>query len=412
MTSMARPPEPSSSSASRPTRLRLATAQEGLSGTYHLAARGETTWHAYARFIVDEARRAGRPVHVSDAGIVPVGTEAFPTSAPRPRNSRLCVDRLEQTFGVALARLAFGRCARTRGKRGQVSRKGIILAGGSGSRLYPATHSLSKQLLPVYDKPMIYYPLCTLMMAGIRDILIITTPEHAPLFRDLLGEGSQWGITLKYAIQERPNGLAEALIIGEDFLAGRSCALILGDNIFYGHDLRALLGSADRRESGATIFAFPVTNPERYGVVAFDAAGRAVSLEEKPRQPESRYAVTGLYFYDGTASAIAKRIRPSERGELEITDVNRAYLERGALNVEVMGRGFAWLDMGTHESLLEAATFIQTVEKRQGLKICAPEETAYRMGFIAAGDVRRLAQRLGDAAYGQYLLQMLEERIF
>jgi glucose-1-phosphate thymidylyltransferase len=291
-------------------------------------------------------------------------------------------------------------------------RKGIILAGGSGSRLYPATHSLSKQLLPVFDKPMIYYPLCTLMMAGIREVLIITTPTHAPLFQDLLGEGSQWGITLKYGVQERPNGLAEAFIIGRDFLAGRSCALILGDNIFYGHDLRALLGKADQRESGATVFAYPVTNPGRYGVVAFDAAGHAVSLEEKPAKPQSRYAVTGLYFYDGTVSAIAKRIRLSERGELEITDINRAYLERGALNVEVMGRGMAWLDMGTHESLLEAATFIATVEKRQGLKICSPEETAYRMGFIGADDVRRLAQGLADTAYGQYLIHILEDRIF
>jgi glucose-1-phosphate thymidylyltransferase len=295
---------------------------------------------------------------------------------------------------------------------GAMSRKGIILAGGTGSRLYPATRSLSKQLLPVYDKPMIYYPLCTLMMAGVREILIITTREHAPLFRSLLGDGSQWGIGLAYAVQERPNGLAEALIIGEDFLAGGSSVLILGDNIFHGHDLRALLETANRRESGATVFAYPVRNPERYGVVVFDAAGRAVRLEEKPPRPESRYAVTGLYFYDGTASAIAKRIRPSQRGELEITDVNRAYLEQGTLNVEVMGRGLAWLDMGTHESLLEAATFIETVEKRQGLKICAPEETAYRMGFIGADELRRLAQSSADTAYGQYLLDMLDERIF
>jgi glucose-1-phosphate thymidylyltransferase len=293
-----------------------------------------------------------------------------------------------------------------------MNRKGIILAGGTGSRLYPATHSLSKQLLPVYDKPMIYYPLCTLMLAGVRDILVITTREHASLFRDLLGEGTQWGVTLKYATQERPNGLAEALIIGEGFLAGGPCALILGDNIFHGHDLRARLASAGSRESGATIFAHPVANPERYGVVAFDAGGRAVSLEEKPRRPESIYAVTGLYFYDGTAPAIARRIRPSERGELEITDLNRAYLERGALNVEVMGRGLAWLDMGTHESLLEAATFIEAREKRQGLKICSPEETAYRMGFIVADDLRRLAQGLADTTYGQYLLQILEKRIF
>jgi len=293
-----------------------------------------------------------------------------------------------------------------------MERKGIILAGGTGSRLFPATHSVSKQLLPVFDKPMIYYPLCTLMMAGIREVLIITTPAHAPLFENLLGDGSQWGLLHKYEVQEHANGLAEALTIGEDFLAGHACALILGDNIFYGHDLRALLGSADRRDSGATVFAYPVTNPERYGVVTFDAAGHAVSLDEKPKQPKSRYAVTGLYFYDGSAPAIAKRIRPSERGELEITDINRAYLERGALNVEVMGRGMAWLDMGTHESLLEAATFIETMEKRQGLKICSPEETAFRMGFITADDVRRLAQPMADTPYGRYLMHMLEERVF
>jgi glucose-1-phosphate thymidylyltransferase len=293
-----------------------------------------------------------------------------------------------------------------------MTRKGIVLAGGSGSRLYPATRSLSKQLLPVFDKPMIYYPLCTLMLAGIRELLIITTPEHAPLFRHLLGDGTQWGVSLEYAVQERPNGLAEALLIGEDFLAGDSCALILGDNIFYGHDLRGLLASAGRRTDGATVFAYPVTNPERYGVLAFDDSGRAVSIEEKPARPPSRYAVTGLYFYDSTAPAIAKRLRPSARRELEITDVNRAYLERGALHVEIVGRGMAWLDMGTHESLLEAANFIETMEKRQGLKICSPEETAYRMGFITADDVRRLARDIPDTAYGRYLLGMLEQRVF
>jgi glucose-1-phosphate thymidylyltransferase len=293
-----------------------------------------------------------------------------------------------------------------------MKRKGIILAGGSGSRLYPATRALSKQLLPVFDKPMVYYPLCTLMMAGIREALVITTPEHAPLFHGLLRDGSQWGISLAYAVQARPSGLAEALVIAEDFLAGDSCTLVLGDNIFYGHDLRGLLESASGRASGATIFAYPVTNPERYGVVAFDDSGRAVSIDEKPAQPRSRYAVTGLYFYDGDAAAIAKRIKPSARGELEITDVNRAYLERGALHVEIMGRGMAWLDMGTHESLLEAANFIETMEKRQGLKICSPEETAYRMGFITAGDIKRLARDIGDNAYGRYLSQMLEQRLF
>jgi glucose-1-phosphate thymidylyltransferase len=293
-----------------------------------------------------------------------------------------------------------------------MSRKGIILAGGSGSRLYPVTGTLSKQLLPVFDKPMVYYPLCTLMLAGIREILIITTPAHAPLFRDLLGDGSQWGVQLSYAVQQRPNGLAEALIIGEDFLEGHSAALILGDNIFHGHDLRALLSKVDERKRGATVFAYAVTNPERYGVVAFDSAGQAVSIEEKPANPRSSYAVTGLYFYDASACDIAKRIVPSARGELEITDVNRAYLDSGALDVEVLGRGMTWLDMGTHESLLDAANFIATMEKRQGLRICSPEETAYRMRFIAADDVRRLARRIPDTAYGRYLLQMLEQQIF
>jgi glucose-1-phosphate thymidylyltransferase len=292
-----------------------------------------------------------------------------------------------------------------------MNRKGIILAGGSGSRLYPATRSLSKQLLPVFDKPMIYYPLCTLMTAGLREILVITTPAQAPLFQHLLGDGRQWGIRLTYAAQEQPNGLAEALIIGEAFLAGGSAALILGDNIFHGADLGNLLARAGARDTGATVFAYPVTNPERYGVIGFDSAGRAVSLEEKPEQPQSRYAVTGLYFYDDGAPSIAKAIRPSKRGELEITDVNRAYLERGDLHVEIMGRGMAWLDMGTHESLLEAAMFIETVEKRQGLKICSPEETAYRLDWIGADDVRRLAGRLVDTAYGRYLMQMLDERL-
>jgi glucose-1-phosphate thymidylyltransferase len=292
-----------------------------------------------------------------------------------------------------------------------MKRRGIILAGGSGSRLYPATHSVSKQLLPVFDKPMIYYPLCTLLMAEVRDILVITTPEQAPLFRHLLGDGSQWGIRLGYAAQEKPNGLAEALIIGEAFLAGEPCVLILGDNIHFGDELDSLLRRAAGRGNGATVFAYPVTNPERYGVVTFDAAGKAASVDEKPKAPQSRYAVTGLYFYDGGAPEIAKRLRPSNRGELEITDVNRAYLERGALSVEVMGRGMTWLDMGTHESLLEAANFIEAVEKRQGLKICSPEETAYRMGFISADDIRRIAGALSDTAYGRYLNQMLDQRL-
>jgi glucose-1-phosphate thymidylyltransferase len=293
-----------------------------------------------------------------------------------------------------------------------MARKGIILAGGAGTRLHPATLSISKQLLPVYDKPMIYYPLSTLMLAGIRDILIISTPQDTPRFAQLLGDGNQWGVNFTYAVQPSPGGLAQAFLIGESFLGNAASALVLGDNVFYGHDFHALLSSAMSRTNGATVFAYHVEDPERYGVVEFDEQGNAVSLEEKPRIPKSNYAVTGLYFYDERVVDLTKELRPSRRGELEITDLNCLYMRHAALAVEIMGRGYAWLDTGTHDALLEAGQFIATLEKRQGLKVACPEEIAFRHGWIDAAQLQRLATALSKNGYGHYLLSLLKERVF
>ena len=301
---------------------------------------------------------------------------------------------------------------KTKTKTAPPNYKGIILAGGSGTRLYPVTHVIAKSLLPVYDKPMVYYPLSTLMLAGIREILLISTPEDLPRFQHLLGDGSRYGVHFQYALQPKPEGIAQAFLIGKEFIGSSGCALVLGDNIFYGHDLVKDLRAATLQPKGARVFAYPVNDPERYGVVEFDPHGKALSIEEKPKQPKSRYAVTGLYFYDRQVVEIAASLKPSKRGELEITDVNRVYLERNQLNVCVMGRGTAWLDTGTHEALMEASLFIQTLEKRQGLMVACPEEIAYRSGYISAAQLEALAQPMRNNGYGAYLLQLLRERVF
>ena len=377
-------------------------------GIYHFAGAGEATWFEFARAIVEMAAdRLGRSPQ-----IVPIRTSDYPTPAVRAADTRLDCTAIVRALRRCAAAVASGACRNDRSLADQQGHamKGIILAGGSGTRLYPATLAINKQLLPVYDKPMVYYPLSVLMLAGIRDILLISTREHLPFYQHLLGDGSQWGIKLAYVVQDKPIGLAHAFILGRDFVGGDRVALILGDNVFYGHGLSAELADAAARADGATVFAYYVNEPSQYGVVKFDDAGKPVDLVEKPTQFLSNWAVTGLYFYDNAVLDIAAGLRPSARGELEITDVNRRYLELGKLHVVKLGRGYAWLDTGTHDALLEASEFVRSIQHRQGLLVGCPEEIAYAKGFIGAHDLRRLADQLGNSSYGGYLKRISGEK--